>query len=636
MDAESLAGYPRPDMKRREWLSLNGAWSFELDPGHQGMSRCWHVDPDFSRSIIVPFAFQSEMSGIDGKAVAKDMDEQMCDHVWYAREFAIPMKYGKYRTILLNFGAVDWKSTVFLNGHLVGEHVGGLTGFCFDISRYLAEDRSGKQLLVVRVEDPPHANETPRGKQTTERARHSGLGQYEASLGIWQPVWLEFVDGPVYFDRDDVAIRTEPGTGKIQVSVQTRGTRASSQLIEACVLDTEDAGTAKPVSEPAIAAYQPHDKLRNAWLQDPFQLTLSVDPAKIERWCPENPRLYVVNIRLVDGEAEGTDPGAILDQLDCTFGFRTAEVHGNRFLLNEEERYVRSVLYQGYFPESLWTPPSEAAIRNDLALVLEMGFNSVRVHQIVEDPRFYYWADKMGVLIWAEMANNRAKSGLSKEQLMTDWSRVVRQNRNHPSIVTWIPTNESWGTGDLGRRDNQEWLRTLYHLTKTFDPTIPCVDNDGWEHVCTDILTIHDYSSPEVLESHYPRQRPENLGAVLLSTRPKRKPWPDGVALINGPVMITEWGGRSVDVDHPDAVDEHGVHRDPTLTTHDKFVQSWEQLVKLYAAWIDFFASHRSWITGNCYCQFCDQFQEINGLLKFNRMPKGDLQDIKKLNQRLN
>jgi beta-galactosidase/beta-glucuronidase len=623
-------------MKRRAWLSLDGAWSFELDPGHEGMARCWHVHPDFSRTIVVPFVFQSEMSGIDGKAVAKDVNEKMCDRVWYSRKFTMPVKYQKSRTILLNFGGVDWKSTIFVNGHLVGAHAGGVTGFCFNIAPYLTEDLAGEQLVVLHVEDPPHSNETPRGKQTTERAQHSGLGQYEALLGIWQPVWLEFVNGSVYFDRDDLAIRAEPDTGKIEVSIQARGTRTANHVVEAWVLDSEDVNTAKPLGEISFALYQPHNRLRYRYQDDPFILTLSMDPATIDRWCPENPRLYVISLRVVDGEAEANDPGAILDQMECTFGFRNAVVKGKKFLLNEKERYIKAVLYQGYFPESLWTPPSDAAIRKDLELVLEMGFNSMRVHQIVEDPRFYYWADKLGVLIWAEMTNNRATSGVSKEQLITEWSGVVRQNRNHPSIITWVPTNESWGTGDLARRDNQEWLRTLYHLTKTFDPTRPCIDNDGWEHVCTDILTVHDYSLPEMLESHYPRQRPENLGDVLLSTRPQRKPWPKGVSPIDGPIMITEWGGRSLDVDHPDAVDHDGTHRDPTLTTHDKFFVSWGQLVNRYAAWIDFFESRRSWITGSCYCQFCDQFQEINGLLKFNRKQKGDLQDIKNLNQRLN
>jgi beta-galactosidase/beta-glucuronidase len=599
--------YPRPEAKRENWITLNGEWDFEFDPLHQGLKNGFASKPVLSKKIQVPFVYQSKLSGIDS--------QEFIDTVWYSRKVNIPEKYWK-NNIILNFGAVDYECTVYINGNYCGFHRGGVTPFYFDITTFLSDDKNEEQLIVVHVFDPPFDKEVSKGKQATEERFHGC--DYQTSTGIWQPVWLEFVN-EVYLDRSDYFIRADPNTGIVQVQMQIKGNNARAPVLEAQVFDGDT-----PISEIGF-------NMGN-WLnkfQDPQQIELTVDKSKIELWSPSNPKLYTVKFNAIDGDSDEDD--VVLDQMIGTFGFRTFEVKGDQIYLNGEKIYLKQPLYQGYWPKGLWTPPSDEAMKRDIELTLEMGYNSLRLHQKVEDPRLLYWADKLGVLIWGEFANARSGSARTKDNFTREWSEAVRRDRSHPSIIVWVPINESWGTGDLTQKSNQEWLKSLYYLTKTMDPTRPVVDNDGWEHVKTDICTIHDYSLADVYEKTYPEQKPADM-VEFIDKLPRGKPvYAPGCKHTDVPITISEWGGWGLNIDDPNA-------------KPDKFTcwgyqgilyKSFDEILNMYEATIKCLVKRKDWIVGHCYTEFNDQYQEMNGMLTFDRRPKGDLKRLKAINDLL-
>jgi beta-galactosidase/beta-glucuronidase len=600
--------YPRPEAQRKEWLCLNGQWDFEFDPDHMGMKDHWFLKPNFSKKITVPYVFQSKLSGINS--------QEFIDTVWYARSFTIPETF-RNKTILLHFGAVDYQCDIFLNGALVGSHFGGLTPFFFDLSDFLTDDRAASQLLVVKVFDPPFDKEIPRGKQSTE-ARFSGC-DYEKSTGIWQTVWLEFV-GNVYLDRSDYYIRPNLATGEIETLIALAGKHAPQYVIEAQVFDGDS-----PISETNFALY---GSAINQKAITTGRIPLQVDLSKIIKWTPSNRKMYTVHFRVIDGDA---DEEGIVDELICSFGFRTIETRGTKILLNGEPIYLKMALYQGYWVESLWTPPTDADIKQDMELTLEMGFNSLRLHQKVEDPRLIYWADQLGVLLWGEIANC-GDSGRAKQRLAQEWSEAVRRDRNHPSIIAWTPLNESWGTGDLAKNDNQEWVKSIYYLTKGLDPTRPISENDGWEHVVTDICSIHDYSQPEVFATHYPEKEPADLKSFLTKLQLHRKTYAPGCEYITGPIMITEWGGWGHYMQDPTVKPDHYKYWGYQGILYKTF----DEVLDLYEATIKELVKRKDWISGHCYTEFNDQYQEVNGMLTYDRKPKGDLKRLKAINDLLN
>jgi beta-galactosidase/beta-glucuronidase len=601
--------YPRPEAARSpdSWTCLNGAWLFEFDEENKGFREKWFETVPFSREITVPFAFQSKASCID--------DQRFAEHVWYGRTFKIPEeKAGS--TVMLNFGAVDYECDVFVNSMLVGNHYGGLTPFYFDITSFLVNPASKDQVLVVHVHDLQFEEQLPRGKQSMVE-RFSGC-DYEKITGIWQTVWLEYMSAPCYLDRSDCYIRADPWTGEIEASIGVAGRRNAGSMkvlvVECEIFDGEtsisESGYFLNASS-SILGFSP--------------IKLKVDPAAIQLWSPATPKLYEARFRLVDGSL---DEEPVLDELWCTFGFREIKASGNRILLNNEPVYLKFALYQGYWVDGLWTAPSDEAIQHDLDLLVEMGFNGVRLHQKVEDPRLLYWADMKGILLWGEMANSRKYTGLSRDLLLHEWTQAVRRDRNHPSIIAWVPINETWGLANQNRADEQSFARSLYHLTKGEDPTRLVNANDGFSLVdgATDLFSIHFYEQPEKFAVTLPEEFPE--------TGPENE-WADKRYMTGGryhgePVLITEWGGWGMNLDEPDATP------DPYKGWGYQGIlyRTWEEILALYRAEIEIFA-RRKWIVGHVYTEFCDQYQELNGFLTFDRRPKGDLAMLKHINDLL-
>ncbi|HME51479.1 MAG TPA: glycoside hydrolase family 2 TIM barrel-domain containing protein [Candidatus Lokiarchaeia archaeon] len=596
--------YPRPEAMRSpdSWICLNGEWDFEFDPENKGMMENWYKTPSFSRKIIVPFVYQSKASGID--------DQRFIEHVWYARTFTIPEEKSKSH-VMLNFGAVDYECDVFVNGALVGNHYGGSTPFYFDITHFLTDNKIAEQQVVVHVHDLPFDQQLPRGKQSMVE-RFSGC-DYEKVTGIWQTVWLEYVT-PNYLDRSDYYIRADPWTGEITASINVGG--EYSKDMEEYALECEIFDGDRSVSTIGYSMVSRFQLLSFS------PLVMKVNPSKIELWSPSNPKLYDAHFRLVDGRK---DDEPVVDEIHCTFGFREIAAEGQKLMLNKEPIYLKFALYQGYWVDGLWTAPSDEAIKHDLELLLEMGFNGARLHQKVEDPRLLYWADMMGVLLWGEMANSRKFTGLSRDLLLHEWTQAVRRDRCHPSIITWVPINETWGLLNQSGADEQELTRSLYHLTKGEDPTRLVNANDGYSLVdgATDLFSIHIYELPELFNKTLPADCPED--SEWASAR-----YMKGGRYHGEPCLITEWGGWGMNLDEP-------------YTKPDQFTTwgyqgilypTWEEILALYKAEIEIFAD-RKWIVGHVYTEFCDQYQEMNGFLTFDRRPKGDLAILKQINDML-
>ena len=573
-------GYPRPQLRRAEWGSLNGPWDFHLDPkaelGHPS-------EVTFEGSIVVPFSPETVASGVGDRGFFR-----AC---WYRRNVTIvPPTDGE--RVLLHFGAVDFAATVWVNGALAGTHTGGYTPFTLDISALLSDDFD--QQIVVRAYDDPHDLRQPRGKQDWKLHPHAIW--YPRTTGIWQTVWIERVarnaiaslrwtsrvadweigcrirvDGP---DRDD-----------LRVAVRLH-------LVDHVLAEDEWSVVAGEVD-------------RRIALSDP-----GIDDHRNELlWSPQCPTLIQAEVELRDAA------GTVLDRVQSYTAMRSVAVEGDKFLLNGYPYKMRLVLDQGYWPQSGLTAPDDEALRRDVLLTKAMGFNGARKHQKIEDPRYLYWADLEGLLVWEEMPSAYRFDERAVERLTAEWLAAIERDRNHPCIVAWVPFNESWGVPDLPTvPSHRHYVQALYHLTKTVDPTRPVVGNDGWESVATDMLGVHDYSeAADSLARRY--ESFDGVPAIIGAMRPGGR-----AITINGhphsgqPLLVSEYGGIALTAQDGSA---WGYVRatDP------------EDLASRYAAMTEPLRTSPV-LAGFCYTQFADTYQEANGLLFADRTPKVPLERI--------
>jgi beta-galactosidase/beta-glucuronidase len=566
--------YPRPQFVRSEWLNLNGEWEFAFDDDNQGRELGWHDGRPLEGRIIVPFPYQSELSGINDKSIH--------EWVWYARSFEVLPEWRDH-DLLLHFGAVDYASSLWINGQEVGHNQGGHVPFEFDIAPYVKE---GVNRLTLRVEDRQDPRQ-PRGKQSTTGLPHDI--DYYCTTGIWQTVWLE----PVSTVRiQEIRITPLAHRNTIELGVYLHAPSAAWRL-QAEVLDHGQ----------IIARAEETTPVATGWL------SLSIPYAKL--WSPESPYLYDLRIRLFDKEQ-------LIDEVSSYAGLRSIAVRDGHVLLNGEPIYLKMILDQGYWPEGLLTAPSDEALQTDVGWAKLLGYNGARKHQKIEDPRWLYWCDRLGLLVWGEMPNAREWSSQAEERLSAEWNRAVQRDYSHPSIIAWVPVNESMGFPGLGQQHpgQYDFIERMVSVTRRLDPTRPVIDNDGWEHTdITDICAIHDYTpTAEKLQARY-REKLSNGNlppTVWIGEKPL---FSLGSSYRGQPVMLSEVGGFLLAP--PDIPDEE---RDMLYQFYGSILDP-EELLKMYHNLMEGIASLH-FLAGFCYTQLTDIEQETNGLLTYDRKPK--------------
>ncbi len=576
--------HPRPQLTRPRWIDLDGLWGFAYDDDGCGLDEKWQEKEEvFTRTIRVPYPPESSASGIG--------DNGFHAVVWYRRTFEVsPEDAGK--RLRLHCGAIDYYAHIWVNGQLVARHEGGQTPITADITTALRPD--GEQIVVIRAEDEPKDLAQPRGKQDWQEPPHEIW--YHRTTGIWQPVWLEPVS-PTFISQ----VRWTPDLD--------RGVLSFTVMLE------------REEDRPLILRVRLHqhgaDLANDTYMMRGTELKrqISFDPAAMvdggDRllWSPRKPNLIDVTLTLLSGDK-------VIDEVQSYIGIRSVDVANGRFLLNGLPYFMRLVLEQGYWPETHLAAPDADVLRREVEMIKEMGFNGVRVHQKVADPRFLYWCDHLGLLVWGEMANAYVFSPSAVERLTREWMEVISRDYNHPCIVAWVPFNESWGVPNVARDiAQQHYVQALYHLTKTLDPTRPTVGNDGWDNFVSDIFGVHDYTfDGQVLRDRYGSF--EAVERTLQEVQPSHH-----ALLLSGyrregePIMLTEFGGISY---HP--------HGDGPTYGYGTVPDSKSFLAK-YRELIDAIISSPA-IAGFCYTQLTDVEQETNGLLTADRKPKLDLADV--------
>lgn len=560
--------HPRPDFCRRDWQSLNGPWEFAWDDADQGLSEGWDAGTKaLPLTIVVPFAYQAKLSGIG--------DESVHEIVWYRRRIALPEAFSGRRTIL-HFGAVDWEADVWVNGRHAARHMGGSTPFHADITPFL----KGENAIVVRAVDRQDAAQ-PRGKQSWRGERFGCW--YTATTGIWQSVWIEAV-GAAALTRLAIDTDTDPRKATFEVTVDRPGDHLE---LEAAV---SFEGRPFRTVRATLADRTPKLTVDLDW-QDELDLSYL--------WFPGRPKLFDVVLTL---KKDGVD----LDRVETYFGVRKILVHEGQVFLNNVPFVQNLILDQGYWPDGLMTPPSDEAIQKDIELAMSFGFNGARKHQKIEDPRYYYWADKLGFLVWGEMPSSYRFQPSALAQTTAEWQEFIARDRNHPSIVAWVPLNESWGVYNiLADPRMQEYSRALYALTKALDPARLVSSNDGWEQVETDLCAIHDYeaSGEKFLKKTANKER------YLATKSDWRSIYAVGRAHRGEPVMLTEWGGIAFAGGKKGDWGYNG-----TVETEEQFLARFRSMVQgIRGAGL---------FVGHCYTQLTDVQQEINGLVTPDRKPK--------------
>jgi beta-galactosidase/beta-glucuronidase len=572
-EGKSVSQYPRPQLQRQAWSSLDGQWDFSFDACRTPEQVGW------THEITVPFSPESKASGVH--------DESFHPCVWYRRRFQVPPEW-QGRQLRLHFGAVDYRAEVWVNGQLVTTHEGGHTPFWADISHALV---GGDEEVVVRAEDDPAQMDKPRGKQDWLEAPH-GIW-YPRTTGIWQPVWLEPVS-----EMHLSELRLTPDAAAFGVTLEAWAAGPSEGLLLDLTLRLGDEVLVQDTFR-LTAGYVK----RTLHLPDP-----GIDDARRRfLWSPEQPTLLDLDLKLRRGDE-------VLDEVESYTALRSVEARGGSFYLNERPYFLRLALDQGYWDDSLLAAPSPEALKRDVELAKAMGFNGVRKHQKLEDPRYLYWADRLGLLVWTELPSAYAFTPDTGPRLTREWLEAIKRDYNHPCVVAWVAFNESWGVPDLPLSAPQRQLvAALYHLTKSLDATRPVVGNDGWEHVATDLLTIHDYhSDPVVLRERYGTAAA--CAETSLNIRPAGRDIVLGEVSKDVPVILSEFGG----VRYSDAQEGWGYQQ----------VESPEALLDIYRALIQ--AASSPGLAGFCYTQFADTFQEQNGLLYSDRTPKVPLEELLK------
>lgn len=563
--------HPRPQFVRDSWVNLNGTWTYAFDFGESGLQRDFNESKGFDSNIIVPFCPESKLSGVEYKDFINSM--------WYHRAVDVPAAW-EGKMILLNFGAVDYVSSIYVNGELAGRHYGGSSSFSVDITRYVKAGETAD--VVVWVQDDLRSGTQTGGKQCPDY--YSRGCHYTRVTGIWQTVWMEAVAKTglkeVYVkpDLDNSCFIMEP---------------KFHALTDGMSLNVRVKDGDKVVSKKTVKATSP--------------MTVIMPVKNVKTWSPESPFLYDLEYDVVD------KAGNIVDQVTSYAGMRKIHVEGDRVFLNNQPLYLRLVLDQGFYPEGVWTAPSDEALRRDIELSMSVGFNGARLHQKVFEERFHYWADKLGYLTWGESASwgSSMNNELASRNFIPEWQEVVVRDRNHPSIIIWTPFNETWERpkDDEGGRIHDRLVTNVYDLTKSLDYR-PVHDCSGGYHVKTDIWSFHNYEQDA-------EQLQENLTLKGDGTVPTFDV--ENEAEYSGqPYYLDEYGGIKWVIEQF-AENTWGYGQGPK--TLEEFYSRLEALTDVIL--------DMEYINGYTYTQLTDVEQEQNGIFNYDRTAKFDAGKLK-------
>ena len=555
--------HPKPQAERANWLNLNGEWDFEFDFGNSKRESGIIEKAAWEQKIIVPFCPESKLSGIE--------HTDFIPAVWYRRTVNITAEQ-LAGNVILHFGAVDYETTVYINGKKAGFHKGGYASFKFDITEYLTE---GENTIIVNAVDDVRNPLVPRGKQSEELKSHGC--DYTRTTGIWQTVWLEFVP-KAYIKSFKIFPDYINGTVAISAVVEGEGTFTVAASYEGKAMGSFSKTAASTV-------------------------TGEIKLDEIHLWEVGCGRLY--DLELTFGE----------DKIKSYFGLRNVKIDDYKFLINGKSVFQRLVLDQGFYPEGIYTAPSDEALENDIKISLAVGFNGARLHQKVFEERFLYHCDRLGYIVWGEYGNwglNWADER-ALEAMLPEWCECVERDFNHPSIIGWCPFNETWDIS--GRKQYNSVLRTIYRVTKHMDKTRPCIDTSGNFHVETDIYDVHDYEQDyNVFKENYDKLMTEG---TLYERFPDRQMYSG-----KGCAWVSEYGG--LQWSRGDRGDAWGYGNAP---------KSEEELIERYAGLTNALLDNYR-MFGFCYTQLYDIEQEQNGLYYYDRTPKFDTEIFRKINAR--
>ncbi len=583
-----VRSHPGPLLERERWTDLDGEWELRFDDDRGLLDGWWGAETPFGRTITVPFPPESPLSGVeeDGHAV-----------LWYRRVAELGRPVGDGR-MLLHFTAVDYRADVWVNGIHVGTHEGGHVGFHFDITHALVDGE--RQSIVVRAFDDPRSLEQPRGKQDWEAAPH--VIWYRRTTGIWRQVWAETVPA-IHVERVRWTPGERPGAVTVDVSIGDSPAGDGFELELAFAVEGVPLARSRHTVERSslTASFD---------LRDP---RFDTEPERL-LWSPERPTLIDVELTLW----RGTET---VDRVRSYLGLRTIEAEGQRSTLNGRPYFLRLVLEQAYWPQSHLAAPDGEAMRREVQLIKDLGFNGVRMHQTVADPRFLYWCDRLGLLVWADAPAAYRFSTRAIERTTREWLEIVARDASHPSIVTWVAFNESWGAPGLAADPAQRSaVRAMTTLLKSLDPTRLVIGNDGWEYVAGDLLGIHDYTqSGDPLSERYGTR--DAIASTIEGARPggRKITVARAAKALRLPAVLSEFGGISL-TSNEGAWEGYG-----TVVDEAAFVARLESLIGAVAS--------SAGLAGFCYTQLTDTLQEVNGLLDERRRPKAAIPVIRAIVQ---
>lgn len=566
---------PRPQFVRDEYQILDGSWDFIFDEENNGEKLGYKNGFIKQYNIEVPFSYQTKLSGIGVK--------KRCDNIWYQKELSINKKQNK--KYILHLEGADYHTLVYLNGNYVGDSFGAYSRHSFDLTKYLSDE---KNLLVIKCEDD-YSIEKPRGKQKYKPENFECW--YTETNGLYKSVWIEEVNN---ISINDVKITPSFKEKCVNFKFNIEDGHDRELFINIIQDDKISQKIALKHFDGNVIDY-------TVTLKPPYTL-----------WEVGKGGLYELEFLLYND-------GSLVDKVSSYFGLRDIEARNGKIYLNDKELYEKLVLDQGYFIDSGLTAPSLKVLYEDIEKMKTLGFNGCRKHQKVEDDRFAYYCDVTGYLLWCEMPSSYDFTNTMKDNFRREWMEIVKQEYNHPSIITWTPFNESWGIKDvLTDKEQQDFTIEIYNLTKEYDKTRFVICNDGWEHTISDIITIHHYEQdPKKLLSYFETIDKAINGTLIWDSHHKGA-FAKGFNYNGQPIIFSEFGGTAYIKNATNGAWGYGVG----VKDDNEYIERVTGLVRSL--------NSLCYSSGYCYTQVSDVEQEVNGLLFFNRNYKVDPEKIKK------